>query len=128
MLTSKLAVVRDKLVLFQDQVKEIEELSLLLHLIFPKELILQDEKIIFININPWSIFLSCYLEKYHLLFHWLNCLKLLNHDISNLGNSTLFHRAKPIEKILRKDIYWQKLLKGILKKGKYWQNHLRKGF
>ena len=30
--------------------------------------------------------------------------------------------------LLRKDKYWQKLLKEILRNGKYWQNQLRKVF
>ena len=36
--------------------------------------------------------------------------------------------AKAIQKILRKDKYWQKLLKNRLRKGKHWQSQLRKAF
>ena len=32
---------------------------------------------------------------------------------------SLFHRAKSIEKLLRKDKYWQKLLEKKLRKRKY---------
>ena len=32
-------------------------------------------------------------------------LKLMNHELAMWGNPTPFHRAKPIEKISRKDHY-----------------------
>ena len=34
------------------------------------------------------------------------------------GNPTILHRVMSIEKIFRKDEYWQKLLKKTLGKGK----------
>ena len=44
------------------------------------------------------------------------------------GNPTLFHPAKSIVKVSRKDKYWQKVLKKILRKDKCWQNQPSKAF
>ena len=48
---------------------------------------------------------SNYLQICWSMFHSQLTLKLMNHDINNVGKPTLFRRAKSIEKILRKDKY-----------------------
>ena len=52
-------------------------------------------------------------------------LKLMNHEISNVGNPTLLHWAKSIEKNVEKIEILEKLL---IEESKYWHNQLRQAF